>query len=110
MAGGWQEAQVQPRSSPQGRGTSAEAVDRARDERVHMASSAEGAEEDGQPLAEGTGMSDGTDYVRQDAMRLSDLLLLSICEVETDPEKLFEAVKAWRRDRETFQRTEKSND
>jgi len=55
-------------------------------------------------------MSDGTDYVRQDAMRLSDLLLLSICEVETDPEKLFEAVKAWRRDRETFQRTEKSND
>ena len=45
-----------------------------------------------------------------DALRLADNLLLSICEVETDPEKLFEAVKTWRRTKENFKRTEKSND
>ncbi len=45
-----------------------------------------------------------------DALHLADNLLLAICEVETDPEKLFEAVKAWRRNKENFKRTEKSND
>jgi hypothetical protein len=55
-------------------------------------------------------LPDHRDRARHDGLHLADLLLLSICEVETDPEKLFEAVKTWRRTKENFKRTEKSND
>jgi regulator of PEP synthase PpsR (kinase-PPPase family) len=50
------------------------------------------------------------DHVRIDGLHLADVLLLSICRTETDPDKLFEAVKTWRRARASFEQTEKSND
>jgi len=50
------------------------------------------------------------DRARYEDKCLADTLLLSICRTETDPDKLFEAVKIWRRARADFERTEKSDD